>query len=195
MENVKELVRENLIKLRKANKFTQLELAQQIGYSDKAVSRWETGEVTPDIETLNSLSELYGVPLTAFFEKLDKNSAKKKRFKNLQIGNKMAISLLSVVCVWAIATVIFATLLTAGTPNAWLSFVWALPVSFVIAIVFNALWGRRGWTFVFVSLLIWTLILSVYLQLLAYNMYLLFIVGVPLQVCVILSSCIHSKKN
>ena len=195
MENVKELVRENLIKLRKANKFTQLELAQQIGYSDKAVSRWETGEVTPDIETLNSLSELYGVPLTAFFEKLDKNSAKKKRFKNLQIGNKMAISLLSVVCVWAIATVIFATLLTAGTPNAWLSFVWALPVSFVIAIVFNALWGRRGWTFVFVSLLIWTLILSVYLQLLAYNMFLLFIVGVPLQVCVILSSCIHSKKN
>ncbi|MBQ8882054.1 MAG: helix-turn-helix transcriptional regulator [Clostridia bacterium] len=195
MENVKELVRENLIKLRKANKFTQLELAQQIGYSDKAVSRWETGEVTPDIETLNSLSELYGVPLTAFFEKLDKNSAKKKRFKNLQIGNKMAISLLSVVCVWAIATVIFATLLTAGTPNAWLSFVWALPVSFIIAIVFNALWGRRGWTFVFVSLLIWTLILSVYLQLLAYNMFLLFIVGVPLQVCVILSSCIHSKKN
>ena len=195
MENLKELVRENLIKLRKANKFTQLELAQQIGYSDKAVSRWETGEVTPDIETLNSLSELYGVPLTAFFEKLDKNSAKKKRFKNLQIGNKMAIALLSIVCIWAIATVIFATILSSGNGRAWMSFVWALPVSFVVAIVFNALWGRRGWTFVFVSLLVWSLILSVYLQLLSYNMFLLFIVGVPLQVCVILSSCIHSKKE
>ena len=59
MDNIKEIVRENLVMLRKAHKLTQIELSQKIGYSDKAISRWETGEVTPDIETLNNLAELY----------------------------------------------------------------------------------------------------------------------------------------
>ena len=49
MENIREIVRENLVKLRKERKLTQIELSQKIGYSDKAISRWETGEVTPDI--------------------------------------------------------------------------------------------------------------------------------------------------
>ena len=56
VKGIKETVRENLIKLRKEHKFTQIELAERIGYSDKAISRWETGEVNPDIETLEKLA-------------------------------------------------------------------------------------------------------------------------------------------
>lgn len=69
MDGIKELVRENLVRLRKENKLTQIELSGKIGYSDKAISRWETGEVTPDIETLDTLAKLYGVPVTYFFER------------------------------------------------------------------------------------------------------------------------------
>ena len=194
MENIRELVRENLISFRKGAKLTQLELAQKIGYSDKAVSRWETGEVVPDIETLNALSELYGVPMGAFFEKPSVN-AKSNKKKGLKIGNKMAIALLSIGGVWAVSTVIFVLLYLGTIANSWLAFVWALPVSFVLSIVFNAMWGRRVWTFIFISLLIWTLILSAYLQLLPYNLYLLFVVGAPLQACVVLASCIKKKKR
>ena len=39
----------NLINLRKANKLTQLELAQKLNYSDKAISKWERGDSMPDI--------------------------------------------------------------------------------------------------------------------------------------------------
>lgn len=64
---VKETVKANLIRLRREHKLTQLELSEKINYSDKAISRWETGEVTPDVETLEHLSHLYGIPITAFF--------------------------------------------------------------------------------------------------------------------------------
>jgi transcriptional regulator with XRE-family HTH domain len=67
MANVKETVRENLVKLRKEHKWTQMELAEKIGYSDKAISRWETGEVNPDIETLDKLAELYEVDISVLF--------------------------------------------------------------------------------------------------------------------------------
>ena len=48
MGTTKEIIRQNLVKLRKEKKMTQLELAEKLNYSDKAVSRWENGEVVPD---------------------------------------------------------------------------------------------------------------------------------------------------
>ena len=47
--------------LRKEKKLTQKELAEKIIVSDKAVSRWETGKGYPDVTSLVSLSEYFGV--------------------------------------------------------------------------------------------------------------------------------------
>ena len=97
---IKETVRENLIRLRREHKLTQLELSEKINYSDKAISRWETGEVTPDVETLAHLATLYGIPITAFFlspgEQLSKEErkaakkAEKKTQKEAKKAEKMA---------------------------------------------------------------------------------------------------------
>ena len=106
MENVKEVVKNNLIKLRKDNKFTQLELAQKVGYSDKAISRWETGETTPDVETLNTLAELYNVPIAYFFEEVHEvEQPQKKKVKEKRVS-KLAISLIAIVCVWFVAIIL-----------------------------------------------------------------------------------------
>lgn len=43
--------------LREKNRLTQSELADRIGVSDKAVSRWETGKGYPDITLLEPLAE------------------------------------------------------------------------------------------------------------------------------------------
>lgn len=48
-------------KLRLKNKLTQLELAQQIGVSDKTVSKWETSKGLPDISLIQPLSKALGV--------------------------------------------------------------------------------------------------------------------------------------
>ena len=50
--------------LRKEKGYTQKELAQQLYVSDKAVSKWETGNSIPDTSLLIPLAELLGVSVT-----------------------------------------------------------------------------------------------------------------------------------
>lgn len=47
--------------LRKANGMTQQEVADRLGVSNKAVSRWERDECAPDITLISAIAELYGV--------------------------------------------------------------------------------------------------------------------------------------
>lgn len=47
--------------LRKEKKLTQKELAEQLGVTDKAVSKWERGLSCPDISLLSKLSRLLGI--------------------------------------------------------------------------------------------------------------------------------------
>lgn len=52
-----------LSELRKYYKITQDELANRLGVTRQAVSKWETGATIPDIELLVHLSELYGISI------------------------------------------------------------------------------------------------------------------------------------
>ena len=47
--------------LRKANGLTQRELADKLGVSDKAVSRWERDETAPDLYLIPAIAEIFGV--------------------------------------------------------------------------------------------------------------------------------------
>ena len=54
----------NLIyQLRKEKNMTQLQLAEKLGISDKAVSKWERGLGSPDLSLMPRLSEILGVDL------------------------------------------------------------------------------------------------------------------------------------
>lgn len=48
MSDVKQIITDNLIALRKSRNLTQQDVASYLNYTDKAVSRWETGESLPD---------------------------------------------------------------------------------------------------------------------------------------------------
>ena len=47
--------------LRKARGYTQQDVADALGVSNKTVSSWETGASLPDISMIPSIAELYGV--------------------------------------------------------------------------------------------------------------------------------------
>ena len=47
--------------LRKENKMTQLELADKMGVTDKAVSKWERDLSFPDINSIPKLAEIFGI--------------------------------------------------------------------------------------------------------------------------------------
>lgn len=54
-------------RLREGRNMTQSELAEKIGVSDKAISKWETGKGYPDITLIESLSNTLGVSVIELF--------------------------------------------------------------------------------------------------------------------------------
>ena len=55
------IFREKLVQLRKSRNLTQEQLAEELGVSRQAVSRWESGDSTPDMNNLLGLCNLFGV--------------------------------------------------------------------------------------------------------------------------------------
>lgn len=56
-------IADRLIKLRKKHGLSQEELAEKLGLSRQAVSKWERAEASPDTDNLICLAKLYGVSL------------------------------------------------------------------------------------------------------------------------------------
>ncbi|MEE1125850.1 MAG: helix-turn-helix transcriptional regulator [Acutalibacteraceae bacterium] len=52
-----------LKELRKENGMTQEQLGERVGVSNKTVSRWETGNYMPPIESLSMLSDIYNISI------------------------------------------------------------------------------------------------------------------------------------
>ena len=175
---------------------TQGELAEKIKYSDKTVSKWETGEAIPDVETLIDICEVFGVSLNditsgPISERLIKQTKEEKK----ETSNKLTISLLAISLVWILATVFYVYANITYQMNIWLVFVWAIPCSFVLAIIFNTIWGKRINTFVFVSIFMWTFILAIFVTMFAMHMYPIFLLGIPGQIAIVLWSKLKPKKK
>lgn len=182
MENINRVIGKNLTILRKNAKLTQLELAEKLKYSDKAISKWENGESMPNIEILLNLATFYGITLN------DLTTPMEKAIKNKHVTNpnKLIISLLAISVVWLLATVLFVYSNIIFQKNAWIVFVWAVPVSCIVGLVFNSLWGIRRNNFIIISIMLWSLLASLYLQFLDYNAYMIFILGAPVQLSIFL---------
>lgn len=56
-------LREKLIILRDKSGLSQMALANKLGVSRQAVSRWESGDAVPTIDKLKALAEVYSVSL------------------------------------------------------------------------------------------------------------------------------------
>ena len=70
----KEFFRKQLTTLRKEHNFTQSELSNKLGISDKTYSRWETGDGEPDMASLSMLAEIYNISPAVFFGRPAENT-------------------------------------------------------------------------------------------------------------------------
>ncbi len=55
------ILADKIIELRKRNNWSQEELAEQLGVSRQAISKWESAQSTPDLERIIAMSRLFGV--------------------------------------------------------------------------------------------------------------------------------------
>ena len=201
--DLKSIVAKNLVSLRKNKGMTQVELAEKLNYSDKAVSKWERGESLPDVETIKKLADLYDVSVDALLKE-QADITKRIRKYSLTGGQKLLISLISVALVWAVATVVYSLLCWFDVSSLYASycFIVALPITFIVIIVFNCLWGPIWVNFVSVSALLWTVALCIYIPLRVSYGWLCFIVPIPLQIALLffyglkfLNLTIHRKRK
>ncbi len=76
--------------LRKQSGFTQDYVAEKLGVSAQAVSKWENDIACPDIMTLPVIAELYGITIDELF-KNDEVESKVKFEKNVKINENELI--------------------------------------------------------------------------------------------------------
>ncbi len=175
------IVAKNLTKFRKANGLTQLELAEKLNYSDKAISKWERGESLPDIYMLQVIAEMYGITLNDLVNEHPETIKPKGKL------NKGIVMALSIGLTWLVAVITFITLIIFDVNNAWLTFIYAIPTSLIISIVFSKLYNYRALLFLSISGLFYTIPLCICCQLAwTGKIALLFIIAAPLQILTIL---------
>lgn len=64
----------NLTYLRKKHNMSQEQLAEVLGVTRQAVSKWEAGQSTPDVEKLLQLSELFLVPVDQMLKDIEEEN-------------------------------------------------------------------------------------------------------------------------
>ena len=77
-----------LQKLRKENGYSQEELAEKLGISRQAVSKWERAESSPDTDNLILLAELYNVSLDYLLKISDENELKELKENQKEIAEE-----------------------------------------------------------------------------------------------------------
>ena len=129
---LKRLVADNITMYRKANGLTQIQLAEKLNYSDKAVSKWERGESLPDLYILMQIAEMFGITLNDLVTKQEKP----KKNPNNKL-NYTIVTLLSVGLVWLISFIVYVILHMANVKMDYMAFLYALPFAFIVLIIFS----------------------------------------------------------
>jgi len=190
MEDIKSIVAKNISELRQANKMTQMELAEKLNYSDKAISKWERAESSPDISVLVEIADLFGVTLdylvkaehtedavtettateatateaTATEEPIFEN-ALENTFEEAEERryNRRAIAYISESGGWLVAILAFiiTTLIVGRMSFQFLYFVYALPVVLIVKLVFNSVWFNPRHNYYIISLLMWSILATI----------------------------------
>ena len=194
-DNLKFQIGKNICEYRKLANLSQIEFAEKLNYSDKSVSKWERGESLPDIIVLKQIADLFGITVN---DLLSQKDVKKKRIdlKKL-IRNKTFVLLLSIGLVFLVASVFFVFLQMFDIlPNHnYLAFVYALPISAIICMVFFTKWKWTMHLLFAQSAFVWSLALSLCLSIPYDRIWFLLIIAVPLQILIILWNWMRKKKQ
>ena len=125
-------------------------------------------------------------------ENIDEITELNNQQAKMEKSKRISIALLWVSVIWILVAVIYAYCEMFLNISLWQVFVWGVPFSVFIFSVFNRRWNMIKQKYILHSIFLWTLLLSIYLQIMSYNVWLIFIIGVPIQISLIL---LHSLKK
>ena len=198
-----QIIAENITELRRAHGMTQAGLAEKLGYSDKSVSKWERAEGVPDIICLKNIADMFGVTVDYLLnsdhdqdvpEETTEINTKPAAAKKKYVVNRLPIVLVSIAGVWLLAAVVYVILMLVRV-RFTLSFVAAVVVTALLLVIFNALWGKRKYTFWAVDFLVWSILFLVCYVCRAHNLWLLMVIGFPASLVVWFACRIRTEST
>ena len=203
MEDLYKIFAKNVSQLRAERRMTQAQLAAKLNYSDKAISKWERGEALPDVTVVKQIADTFGVSVDYLLKSDHSPDDFHPAFVDRRIRrNRILISAIATTLVWLIATflfLVFNALSHVRLPfPTWLFYVYALPPSIIVILVFNSIWGNRRFNFAIISALVWAVLVTVFLSILmsaAINLWQVFLLGIPAQCIIMLWSGLKNPKK
>ena len=199
-ENLQQIIAQNITLLRRANGMTQAGLAEKLGYSDKSVSKWERADGIPDVLCLKAMADLFGVTVDYMLQaEHTEDPAAVGTLEDAPAPtpeyavSRRHVVLLTIAGVWLLAALVFLIVKISGVVFV-LPFVAALPISALLLVIFNSIWGRRAWQFPVVSFFVWT-VFFLLCWLLRPGAWLLMLVCVPATLVVWLACRVRKKTD
>lgn len=183
----KSMISKNLIYLRKNRKLTQAELASYFNYSDKSISKWERAEGLPEVSVLIELALFFNVSLDDFVYKDMSQMPLKNLNKKHTVLSNIYLSLFALSIIWILTLIIYTTL-RHRIPDYQASnvFIYALPISAITLFTLMTIRKLMIASLITLSVTSWTLLLSLTIVTRHFEgNYLLFIIGIPVQILII----------
>lgn len=198
-DNLKAIIAGNIADLRRNKNMTQMELAEKLNYTDKAISKWERGESIPDVIVLKNIADLFEVSVDYLLElehpvQVENREKEAEALKKQQsLRTRGFVTGMSVLLVWLVATVLFMIfdMATETDVSHWIIFVYAVPASMVLWLVMNSIWFNRRRNYPIISMLMWSVLASVYLTIWSIskdNAWIIFTLGIPGQAIIVMWS-------
>ena len=147
----------NLLALRKSRGLSQVQLANDLNYTDKAVSKWEKNETIPDIVSLSAIAEYFDITVDDLIKNHDvvKKSNKKR--------NRVRITLSSIAICFVVTGLVYLILALNGIEKSYISVPFAFLTGGIVLTVLASIWFRRLYIYLGISVIIWSLALIVML--------------------------------
>ena len=126
---------------RKRKKLTQMQLAEKLNITDKAISKWERGISLPDTSIMLSLCDILGISVNELLSGEENNMEKNEKSEQLLLGMAKEIEEKNNtirICMWIIMSVSIISLLAGMVIAAYVipEGVWQLVTILGLAVVF-----------------------------------------------------------
>jgi len=201
LNDIKSAIAKNITELRQAKNMTQLELAEHLNYSDKAVSKWERAESMPDVTVLAQIAELFGVTLDYLIHEehtQDALPAAEKKPAPPRYNRPVIMGLsIMLVCLLGLFAYVMVRILAQNWGFAWLCFVYTLPVVLIVWLVFNSIWFVKRRNYLIISLLMWACLACIQMSFLpaGINICLIYLLGLLGQIIILMWSRIKKQPE
>jgi len=186
---IKRTLSDNISLLRKSRNLNQQQLGDKLGYTFKAISKWELGETIPDIFTLEKIAKLFNVTIDELIH--SKNITKASHKKR----NHLLVTLVSSLLPFLLAAIIYLILVLFEINKAYVTWIAAISIGAIVAVVFTSLWYKKKYVFIAETFIIWPIAIIAMIVLSFKNWWLIFLIALILNILLGLFMLISFKRS